>query len=46
LLPLPAYCPELNPVEGFGRLLKARTANRLYRNLRLLENHLIAIAKE
>lgn len=46
LLPLPAYCPELNPVEGFGRLLKAPTANRLYRNLRPLENHLIAISKE
>ena len=46
LLPLPAYCPELNPVEGFGRLLKAPTANRLYRNLRRLENHLIAISKE
>lgn len=46
LLPLPAYCPELNPVEGFGRLLKAPTANRLYRNLRRLEDHLIAIAKE
>lgn len=46
LLPLPAYCPELNPVEGFGRLLKAPTVNRLYRNLRRLENHLIAIAKE
>jgi len=46
LLPLPPYCPELNPVEGFGRLLKAPTANRLYRNLRRLENHLIEIAKE
>lgn len=46
LLPLPPYCPELNPVEGFGRLLKAPTANRLYRNLRRLENHLIAIARE
>jgi len=46
LLPLPAYCPELNPVEGFGRLLKAPTVNRLYRNLRRLENHLIAIAKD
>jgi transposase len=46
LLPLPAYCPELNPVEGFGRQLKAPTVNRLYRNLRRLEDHLIAIAKE
>jgi transposase len=46
LLPLPPYCPELNPVEGFGRLLKAPTANRLYDNLRQLEDHLIAIARE
>ncbi len=45
LLPLPPYCPELNPVEGFGRLLKAPTANRLYRSLRQLENHLIATAR-
>jgi hypothetical protein len=46
LLPLPPYCPELNPVEGFGRLLKAPTANRLYDNLRQLEDHLIAVARE
>lgn len=45
LLPLPPYCPELNPVEGFGRLLKAPTVNRLYANLRRLEDHLIAIAR-
>lgn len=46
LLPLPPYCPELNPVEGFGRLLKAPTANRLYRSLRELEDHLIVIARD
>jgi transposase len=46
LLPLPPYCPELNPVEGFGRLLKAPTANRLYRSLKRLEDHLMAVAKE
>jgi transposase len=46
LLPLPPYCPELNPVEGFGRLLKAPTANRLYDNLRQLEDHLIAVARQ
>lgn len=45
LLPLPPYCPELNPVEGFGRLLKAPTVNRLYSNLRQLEDHLIAVAR-
>jgi len=42
LLPLPPYCPELNPVERFGGLLKAAVANRLYSNLRKLEDHLAA----
>lgn len=46
LLPLPPYSPELNPVEGFGRWVKAPTANRLYRNLHQLENHLGAILRE
>jgi hypothetical protein len=32
-------------VEGFGRLLKSPTTNRLYRNLKRLEDHLIAVAK-
>jgi transposase len=45
LLPLPPYCPELNPVERFGGLLKATVANRLYPTLRRLENHLTAAAR-
>lgn len=45
LLPLPPYCPELNPVERFGGLLKAAVSNRLYLNLRKLEDHLIAAAR-
>lgn len=45
LVPLPPYCPELNPVERFGGLLKAAVANRLYLNLRKLEDHLIAAAR-
>lgn len=45
LLPLPPYCPELNPVERFGGLLKAAVANRLYLSLRKLEDHLIAAAR-
>ena len=45
LLPLPPYCPELNPVERFGGLLKAAVANRLYLTLRKLEDHLIAAAR-
>jgi transposase len=45
LLPLPPYCPELNPVERFGGLLKAAVANRLYPSLRKLEDHLAAAAR-
>jgi len=45
LLPLPPYCPELNPVERFGGLLKAAVANRLYPTLRRLEDHLAAAAR-
>jgi transposase len=45
LLPLPPYCPELNPVERFGGLIKAPVANRLYPNLRKLENHITAASK-
>jgi transposase len=45
VLPLPPYCPELNPVERFGGLLKAAVANRLYPNLRQLEDHLAAAAR-
>lgn len=46
LLPLPPYSPELNPVERFGGLLKARVANRLYPTLRRLEDHLFAASRE
>lgn len=46
LLPLPPYSPELNPVERFGGLLKARVTNRLYPSLRRLENHLFAASRE
>ncbi|MDD3180059.1 MAG: transposase [Opitutaceae bacterium] len=46
LLPLPPYSPELNPVERFGGLLKARVNNRLYPSLRQLENHLFAASRE
>jgi len=45
VLQLPAYCPELNPAEWFGRVVKAPTANRIYQSLEQLENHLIAVAR-
>ena len=44
LLPLPPYCPELNPVERLGGLIKAQLCNRLYPNLRKLERHIEAVA--
>jgi len=44
LLPLPPYCPELNPVERFGGLINARLRSRLYPDLRKLEDHLVAAA--
>lgn len=45
LLPLPPYCPELNPVERFGGLVKAVTTNRLYPSLRRLEDHIAAAVR-
>jgi DDE superfamily endonuclease len=45
LLPLPPYCPELNPVERLGGLIKAQVCNRLYPTLDRLERHIEAVAK-
>ena len=45
LLPLPPYCPELNPAERYGGLIKAAISNRLYTTLRRLENHIVAAAR-
>ena len=45
VLPLPPYCPELNPAEWFGRLVKAPTMNRIYQSLKQLQDHIIAGAR-
>ena len=45
VLPLPPYCPELNPAEWFGRVVKAPTVNRIYQSLKHLEDHIIAVAR-
>lgn len=42
LLPLPPYSPELNPVEKLGDLVKDQVCNRLYPNLRKLEDRILA----
>ena len=45
VLPLPPYCPELNPAEWFGRVVKAPTVNRIYQSLKHLEDLIIAGAR-
>ena len=45
VLPLPPYCPELNPAECFGRAVKVPMTNRIYQNLEQLKDHLIAVAR-
>jgi transposase len=45
LLPVPPYSPELNPVERFGGLIKAQICNRIYPNLRKLEDHIATAAR-
>ncbi len=42
LMPLPPRCPELNPVEKLGDLVKDWICNRLYPSLRRLEDHPLA----
>ncbi|MDP1581567.1 MAG: IS630 family transposase [Candidatus Didemnitutus sp.] len=42
LLPLPPYCPELNPVEKLGDLVKDRICNQLFDKLPALERAILA----
>jgi transposase len=42
LLPLPAYSPELNPVEKLGDIWKDHICNRLFTQLRVLEDEILA----
>jgi transposase len=41
LIKLPPYSPELNPVEGLGDRIKDAVSNRLWSNLRSLEEAII-----
>lgn len=40
LLPIPAYCPELNPAEKMWQWMKDKIAMKIYKNLDELENKL------
>jgi transposase len=42
VVPLPPYSPELNPVEKLGDLVKDAICNRLFQDLRTLENAILA----
>ena len=42
LVPLPAYSPELNPVEKLGDLVKDAICNQLFTDLRTLETAILA----
>ena len=42
LVPLPAYSPELNPVEKLGDLVKDAICNRLFTDLQTLESAILA----
>lgn len=43
---LPAYGPELNPVERFFQELRRKLANRLFSSLQELENALVEVIAE
>ena len=42
VVPLPPYSPELNPVEKLGDLVKDAICNRLFKDLRTLEDAILA----
>ena len=38
LMPIPPYCPELNPAEKIWQWMKDKTAMKIYDTLEILEN--------
>lgn len=46
LIFLPAYSPELNPVERFFQELRRRIANRIFNSLQELEDALVEVMNE
>jgi len=37
-MPIPPYCPELNPAEKIWQWMKDKTAMKIYDTLEILEN--------
>ena len=46
LMRLPAYSPELNPAEKMWQWFKARTRNKCFDNLEMLENHITSLVNK
>ena len=46
VIPLPAYSPELNPVERFFQELRRRIANKIFSSLEELEDALLEALEE
>ena len=40
LLPLPPYCPELNPMEKLWDIVKRHTGNKVFETLTLIESQI------
>ena len=40
LLPLPPYCPELNPMEKLWDIVKGHTGNKIFETLTLIESQI------
>ena len=45
LLPIPPYCPELNPAEKMWQWFKSKIAMKMYKSLDELEEKLTTIIK-
>jgi len=46
LLPIPPYCPELNPAEKMWQWMKDKIAMKIYDNLETLENKIEKLIKQ
>ena len=45
LLPLPPYCPELNPMEKLWDIVKRHTSNKIFETLTLIESQITDVLK-
>ncbi len=45
LLPLPPYCPELNPMEKLWDIVKGHTSNKIFETLTLIESQITDVLR-